>query len=105
MATAELGGELVYAVSNNATTPAMRRLAKSLGYHRINGAEYPVPGLQTDAEQILMNAIEDGTLAGRGAIAASRPACTERRQNCRARAADFPDMQFFDQPRIAPWDR
>ncbi|MFZ4233784.1 RHS repeat-associated core domain-containing protein [Streptomyces murinus] len=105
VATAELGGELVYAVSNNATTPAMRRLAASLGYHRINGVDYIVPGLQTDAEQILMNAIEDGTLAGRGAIAASRPACDERRQNCAGRAADFPDVQLFDQSRIAPWDR
>ncbi|NVK80021.1 LamG-like jellyroll fold domain-containing protein [Streptomyces morookaense] len=105
VATAELGGRLVYSVSNNGTTPAMRKLADQLGYERINGAEYVVPGLQTDAEQILMNAIEDGTLEGRGAIAASRPACDERRQNCAGRAADFPHVQLFDQSRVPPWGR
>ncbi|NED79130.1 hypothetical protein G3I76_03345 [Streptomyces sp. SID11233] len=83
----------------------MRALAEKLGYERINGAEYTVPGLQTDAEQIMLNAVEDGTLADEGMIAASRPFCGPGRQDCRARVAGFPKIEGFEQARVAPWDR
>ncbi|MCF3135571.1 ricin-type beta-trefoil lectin domain protein [Streptomyces olivochromogenes] len=105
VATGQLGGRLVYAVSNNATTPEMRTLAQSLGYERIHGADYVTPGLETHAEQILFNAIEDGTLEGAGTIAPSRPACGPLRQDCAGRAVNFPGVNLTDQPRISPWDR
>ncbi|WP_372496760.1 polymorphic toxin-type HINT domain-containing protein [Streptomyces shenzhenensis] len=105
VATGQLGGRSVYTVSNNATTPEMRALAEKLGYERINGAEHIVPGLQTDAEQIMLNAVEDGTLSDEGMMAASRPFCDPNRQDCAARVAGFPKIQGFEQARIPPWER
>ncbi|MGW1029179.1 hypothetical protein ACWD4J_36795 [Streptomyces sp. NPDC002577] len=105
VATGQLGGRSVYTVSNNATTPEMRALAKKLGYERINGIEHTVPGLQTDAEQIVLNAVEDGTLPDEGMMAASRPFCGPNRQDCAARVASFPKIKGFEQARISPWER
>ncbi|WP_194904888.1 RHS repeat-associated core domain-containing protein [Catenulispora rubra] len=103
VATAQLNGRLVYSVSNNATTPEMRALADSLGYERIHGADFITPGLESHAEQILFNAVEDGTLDGKGVIAASRPACGPERQDCAGRALNFPNIRLIDQARIPPW--
>ncbi|GKQ33691.1 LamG-like jellyroll fold domain-containing protein [Streptomyces sp. A012304] len=110
VATGELGGELVYSTNNNRASVALKALAKAMGYRRISGVDYITrgpqgQGLQTDAEQILFNAIEDGTLEGEGTVVASRPACGPDRQNCAARADDFPGVQLFEQSRVAPWDR
>lgn len=71
VATAQLNDRLVYSVSNNATTPEMRALAESPEYERIHGADFVTPGLETHAEQILFNAVEDGTLNSKGVIAAN----------------------------------
>ena len=103
VATAQLNGRLVYSVSNNATTPEMRALAENLGYERIHGADFVTPGLETHAEQILFNAVEDGTLDGKGVIAASRPACGPERQDCAGRALNFPNVRLIDQARTPPW--
>lgn len=71
----------MYSVNNNKTTKSMRDLASSMGYERISGAEHIGPGIRTDAEQILFNAVDDGTLANRGVVASSRPACGPSRQS------------------------
>ena len=110
VATGEIGGELVYSTNNNRASVALKALANQLGYRRIFGVDFITrgpdgQGLQTDAEQILFNAIEDGTLDGDGTIVASRPACGPERQDCAARGNDFPNIQLFEQPRVAPWDR
>ncbi|SER75998.1 hypothetical protein SAMN04487983_1021125 [Streptomyces sp. yr375] len=110
VATGELGGELVYSTNNNRASVALKALAKSMGYRRISGVDYITRGpggqaLQTDAEQILFNAVEDGSLEWEGTVVASRPACGPERQNCAARADDFPGVQLFEQSRVAPWDR
>ncbi|MFJ8136846.1 LamG-like jellyroll fold domain-containing protein [Streptomyces sp. NPDC096013] len=110
VATGELGGELVYSTNNNRASVALKALAKAKGYRRIFGVDYVTKGpggqaLQTDAEQILFNAVEDGSLEGEGTIVASRPACGPERQNCAARGNEFPNIQLFEQTRLAPWDR
>ncbi|HEY4457914.1 MAG TPA: hypothetical protein VGN81_26600, partial [Pseudonocardiaceae bacterium] len=104
VATGQLGGDLVYAVNQNGTNIAMRNLAAKLGYQRVFATDLN-PGLDTDAEQILFNAIDEGEEDSDGIIAASRPACGPVRpsgapgQNCAGRAMNYPDIQLWDQPR------
>lgn len=69
------------------------------------GIEHVDVGLRTDAEQILMNAIDDRTLPGRGMIASSRPACGPERQDCAGRAGEYPGIQLWDRVRVYPWER
>lgn len=57
--TAVLDGELVYAVNQGKTNPEARQLAESLGYRRVFGTRLKGPD-QTDAEQILLNAVDRG---------------------------------------------
>jgi hypothetical protein len=98
VATAQLGGDLVYAVNQNGTTKAMRDLAERLGYQRVFATDLNL-GIDTDAEQILFNAVDEGAEIGDGIIAASRPACGPNRQDCAGRANDYPNIQLWDQPR------
>ncbi|MFD3739672.1 hypothetical protein [Streptomyces sp. NPDC058629] len=104
VATAQLGGELVYAVARNGTNPKLGDLAKKLGYRRAYDPSM-APGLQSDAEQILFNLIDEKEHAGDGIIASSRPACGLTRrdgrpgQNCSGRASRYPDIQLWEQPR------
>ncbi|MER7112846.1 Hint domain-containing protein, partial [Streptomyces sp. NPDC000229] len=103
VATAILGGRKVYSVNNNQTNPAMRALAEKLGYERISGIEHIDPGIRTDAEQILMNAVDDGTLGGVGIIASSRKACGLERQNCAGRANEYFGIQLWERAGRGPW--
>ncbi|MEU2134934.1 hypothetical protein [Streptomyces sp. NPDC018352] len=104
VATAQLGGELVYAVARNGTNPQLGDLAKKLGYRRAYDTSM-TPGLQSDAEQILFNLIDEKEYDGDGIIASSRPACGLTRrdgrpgQNCAGRASNYPDIQLWEQPR------
>ncbi|MER5556265.1 hypothetical protein ABT001_32195 [Streptomyces sp. NPDC002793] len=104
VATAQLGGELVYAVARNGTTPKLGDLAKKLGYRRAYDPSM-APGLQSDAEQILFNLIDEKEYDRDGIIASSRPACGLTRrdgrpgQNCAGRASGYPDIQLWEQPR------
>ncbi|WP_405854134.1 DNRLRE domain-containing protein [Streptomyces sp. NBC_00090] len=105
VATAVLNGRKVYAVNNNKTSKAMRDLADDLGYERIHGAEHIDQGIRTHAEQILFNAVDDATLAGRGVMGSSRPACKPSSQNCGARADEYPGISLWERKREAPWER
>jgi hypothetical protein len=105
VATGIFNGRKVYSVNNNKTTKAMRDLADDLGYERIHGIEHIDPGIRTDAEQILFNAVDDGTLPGRGVIGSSRPACGPSRQNCAGRAEDYSGISLWERKRTQPWDR
>ncbi|MGW1795484.1 golvesin C-terminal-like domain-containing protein [Streptomyces sp. NPDC001984] len=107
VATGRFGNTKWYTTNNNRATPAMKAKAKELGYERLSGVEHTTPGLETDAEQIFMNAFEDGTLVGPGTVASSRKACGPLRQNCagRANGPDFADIELWERDRIAPWDR
>ncbi|MBR7828168.1 RHS repeat protein [Actinospica sp. MGRD01-02] len=89
-------GGLYYTVNNNQTNPDMRDLAKELGYKRIAGAKYKGPN-QTDAEQLMLNAVDKGDVPNAGRIATSRVPCqefrpnnpTKKAQNCAARLASY----------------
>ncbi|MFF9277608.1 LamG-like jellyroll fold domain-containing protein [Streptomyces griseosporeus] len=105
VATGVFNGRKVYSVNNNKTSVAIRSVADKLGYERIHGVEHIDPGIRTDAEQILFNAVEDGTLPNRGVVASSRPACGPERQNCAGRAGEFPGIQLWERKRTAPWER
>ncbi|MFD8983019.1 hypothetical protein [Streptomyces sp. NPDC059564] len=98
IATGQLGGHLVYSVSGNRTSEAVRKLADKLGYRRIFATDLN-PGLDTDAEQILFNAIDEHEEPGDGIIAASRPACGADRQNCADRGNNYPNIELWDQRR------
>jgi hypothetical protein len=105
-----IGGEKVWASNNNRANPRMVELATAMGYKRVSGVEFVTPGLETHAEQILMNSIQDGThsLNGRrGIIAASRPSCRPYSQDCSGRAWKwaYPYIDFYGQRRIEPWGR
>ncbi|MFJ4977222.1 polymorphic toxin-type HINT domain-containing protein [Streptomyces coeruleorubidus] len=82
--TAVLDGELVYATNQNKTNGDARALAESLGYRRVFGARLKGPG-QTDAEQILLNAVDRGEVGSSGRMATSRVPCGPRRQDCGGR--------------------
>lgn len=82
--TAELDGELVYAVNRGKIQPDAAALAESLGYRRVYGKRFTGPK-QTDAEQILLNAVDMGEVGSTGRMATSRVPCGERRQNCGGR--------------------
>ncbi|MFC7713069.1 LamG-like jellyroll fold domain-containing protein [Micromonospora lupini] len=98
VATGQLGGHLVYAVNQNGTNRALRALAANLGYRRVFATDLN-PQIDTDAEQILFNAIDEGDEIADGIIAASRPACGPARQNCAARGNSYPNIQLYDQRR------
>ncbi|GLY68833.1 hypothetical protein [Amycolatopsis taiwanensis] len=98
VATGQLGGDLVYSVNQNGTNKAMRDLAAQLGYRRVFATDLNRE-VDTDAEQILFNAIDEGEEVGDGIIAASRPACGPDRQDCAGRALDYPNIQLWEQPR------
>ncbi|MFF4658139.1 ricin-type beta-trefoil lectin domain protein [Streptomyces sp. NPDC001381] len=82
--TAELDGELVYAVNRGKINPDAAALAESLGYRRVYGKRFTGPN-QTDAEQILLNAVDMGEVGSTGRMATSRVPCGTRRQNCGGR--------------------
>ncbi|WP_406489660.1 hypothetical protein OH736_45465 (plasmid) [Streptomyces sp. NBC_01650] len=104
VATAQLGGELVYAVARNGTNAKLAALAESRGYRRAYDPAM-AQGLTSDAEQILFNLIDEKEYAGDGIIASSRPACglTRRNgqpaQNCAGRAQEYPGVQLWEQQR------
>ncbi|MBB5136196.1 RHS repeat-associated protein [Thermocatellispora tengchongensis] len=93
VATGEFDGEYVYTVNRNKTNPAMRALAASLGYTRVSGSKYIGPG-QTDAEQVMLNAVDQGRLAAQGRMATSRPPCGPSRQDCAGRIAGYPGIDL-----------
>ncbi|WP_067830130.1 ADP-ribosyltransferase [Nocardia inohanensis] len=105
VATGLFDDQKVYSVNNNKTTRAMRKLAEELGYERIFGMEHIDPGIRTDAEQIIFNAVDDGTLPQKGVVASSRPACGPERQNCAGRADEYPDVSLWERKRTLPWER
>jgi hypothetical protein len=110
VAVAVIGGKKLWASNNDKSNPRMKELAAAMGYQRVSGVEFKTPGLETDAEQIIMNSIEDGThpLNGaRGIIAASRPACGTKRQDCSGRADRWPTpgITVYGQKRVEPVDR
>ncbi|MFI1188670.1 ricin-type beta-trefoil lectin domain protein [Streptomyces californicus] len=82
--TAELDGELVYAVNRGKTNPDALALAESLGYRRVYGIRFKGPN-QTDAEQLLLNAVDMGEAGSSGRVATSRVPCGPQRQDCGAR--------------------
>jgi hypothetical protein len=98
VATGQLGGDLVYSVNQNGTSRALRTLADQLGYRRVFATDLN-PQIDTDAEQILFNAIDEGEESGDGIIASSRPACSVARQNCAGRADGYPGIQLWDRKR------
>ena len=89
-------GSQYYTVNSNQTNPDMRALAKELGYTRRAGAKYKGPN-QTDAEQLMLNAVDKGDVPNAGRIATSRVPCqefrpnnpTKKAQNCAARLASY----------------
>lgn len=87
-------GSLYYTVNRNKSYPGMDDFAKSLGYTRRFGSKYTAEG-QTDAEQIMLNAVDKGHVPNAGRIATSRVPCEEFRnngnpaQNCAARIAKY----------------
>jgi hypothetical protein len=92
--TAVLDGELVYAVNQGKTNEDARALAESLGYRRVFGARLKGPK-QTDAEQILLNAVDRGEVGSSGRMATSRIPCGTRRQNCGGRigSGKYPNIR------------
>ncbi|WP_352230385.1 RHS repeat-associated core domain-containing protein [Kitasatospora phosalacinea] len=98
VATAQLGGELVYAVANNGTNLKLKSLAKLLGYTRVYETDL-TPQVHSDAEQVLFNAIEEMEFIGDGIIASSRKACGPERQDCRGRASQFDGVQLWERTR------
>ncbi|MCL2552764.1 MAG: DUF6531 domain-containing protein [Actinomycetia bacterium] len=98
---ADAHGNLYYTVNNNKTSKAQRKLAESLGYERINGKYYTSP-METDAEQIMLNAMDAGRIPDAGRLATSRPACDDIRpsgvpgQNCRDRIAHYPNVTLIE---------
>lgn len=93
VATGEFGGEYVYTVNRNKTNTAMRALADSLGYTRVSGSKYIGPN-QTDAEQVMLNAVDQGRLSDQGRMATSRPPCGPSRQNCSGRIGEYPGIDL-----------
>ncbi|MEU5871146.1 hypothetical protein AB0A73_06230 [Glycomyces sp. NPDC047369] len=96
VATGEFNGELVYTVNGNGTSREMQQIAEDLGYTRIFGKPFTGPG-QTHAEQIMLNALEQGRLSPPGAIAPSREYCdnnpnSNTPQNCGDRVSDTPGV-------------
>jgi hypothetical protein len=82
--TGHLDGELVYTVNRSKINPDATALAESLGYRRVFGVRLKGPE-QTDAEQLLLNAVDRGEAGSSGRIATSRVACGPERQNCAGR--------------------
>jgi RHS repeat-associated protein len=87
-------GSLYYSVNRSKTYPGMDDLARGMGYKRINGVKYMGPE-QTDAEQIMLNAVDKSAVPDTGRIATSRVPCQAFRntgkaaQNCAARIASY----------------
>jgi hypothetical protein len=94
VATADLDGHHVYSVSNNRTSRAIRQKAEELGYERIFGKQYTAEN-QTDAEQILLNYVEEMGGVESGRIAPSRRACGPERQNCAGRIDETSNVRLI----------
>jgi hypothetical protein len=93
--TGVLDGELVYTVNRGKTNPDARAVAQALGgYRRVFGADLKGPG-QTDAEQIMLNAVDKGRVGSSGRIATSRVPCGTRRQDCGGRigSGKYPNIR------------
>jgi hypothetical protein len=101
VATGEFNGELVYTVNKNKTNPLMRELADLLGYTRVSGARFTALQ-QTDAEQIMLNAIDAGRLPSFGRMATSRIPCGPMRpsgrpgQDCAGRIMTYPGIELLE---------
>src|SRR5690606_6759481 len=94
VATGEFGGEYVYTVNRNKTNPDMRALADRLGYSRVHGSKYRGSN-QTDAEQVMLNAVDQGRLPAQGRMATFRPPCGPERQDCAGRIANYPGIDLI----------
>ncbi|HEX6681375.1 MAG TPA: RHS repeat-associated core domain-containing protein, partial [Candidatus Limnocylindrales bacterium] len=88
--TGVLDGEMVVTINRSQIHPAATALILSLGYRRVAGKKYMKPG-QTDAEQMMLNAVDMGHVGSTGRIATSRVPCGPVRrsgkpaQNCGGR--------------------
>ena len=87
--TGELDDQLVYSVNRNKTNPDMRRLAEELKYKRVTVKLRPHA---TDAEQVMLDAVDQGKVGSSGRIATSRPPCDASRQDCSSRISSYPDI-------------
>lgn len=104
VATGEFDGRYVYTVNKNQTNPEMERVATNLGYDRITG-DGPVKPGETHAEQIMLNAKDNGQLPlqqdQKGRMAVGRAPCQEKRrngkpgENCAARIAKYTDITLI----------
>ncbi|MBS2966072.1 RHS repeat protein [Actinocrinis puniceicyclus] len=92
-------GSLYYSVNGSKSYPGMDETAKNMGYSRVFGTKYMAPE-QTDAEQIMLNAVDKKAVPDTGRIATSRVPCQEFRntgkpaQNCAARIASYPRIRL-----------
>lgn len=95
-------GSLHYSVNKGKTYPGMDAHAQTLGYgsgSRVFGKQY-LGENQTDAEQVMLNAVDKGRVPDSGRIATSRVPCTEIRpsgkpgQNCSGRIASYPNVRL-----------
>ncbi|MFF2629433.1 polymorphic toxin-type HINT domain-containing protein [Kitasatospora griseola] len=92
--TGHLDGELVYTVNRSKINPDATDLAESLGYRRVFGVRLKGPN-QTDAEQLLLNAVDGGEAGSSGRIATSRVPCGPERQDCGGRigSGKYPNIR------------
>ncbi|MCH7231101.1 hypothetical protein L0U85_09580 [Glycomyces sp. L485] len=90
-------GKLYYSVSGNRTAPAMEAKAQELGYERIFGKKYTsVDPKQTHAEQIMLNATDQGRLKPPLRLSPSRQPCD--------RSNSSPDSKQFCEDRTDNYD-
>ncbi|GAB3225397.1 hypothetical protein GCM10027447_14730 [Glycomyces halotolerans] len=89
-------GKLYYSVSGNRTAPAMEAKARELGYERVFGKKYTrTDPPQTHAEQVMLNATEQGRLTPPVRLSPSRQPCDrsnskpESKQYCEDRTNGF----------------
>ena len=87
-------GSLYYSVNSSKSYKGMDDLAKNLGYTRISGKAMEGPE-QTDAEQLMLNAVDKKIVPGSGRIATTQIPCGEFRnsgkvaQNCAKRLSGY----------------
>ena len=92
-------GGLHYSVNRSKSYPGMDDFAKKLGYTRVSGTKYMATG-QTDAEQIMLNAVDKDAVPDAGRIATSRIPCEAFRrngnpaQNCAGRIASYAGIRL-----------
>ena len=97
VATAEdADGKLYYTVSGNRTAPAMEAKAQELGYERVFGKKFTSETpKQTHAEQIMLNATDQGRLKPPIRLSPSRQPCDrsnsspDSKQNCEDRTNNY----------------